>query len=81
MEHSVMSQATPVLAITMGDPAGIGPELVAKVVSSGIVADCGRIICVGDAETLRHAAGVIGANFGDPQHRADRGAPPCRWSA
>jgi 4-hydroxythreonine-4-phosphate dehydrogenase len=47
----------------MGDPAGIGPEIIAKVVSSGIVADCGRVICVGDAETLRHAVSVIGANL------------------
>jgi len=63
MEDRASTQTEPVLAVTMGDPAGIGPELIAKVVRSGAVADCGRIICVGDANTLRQAVGIIGVDL------------------
>jgi 4-hydroxythreonine-4-phosphate dehydrogenase len=44
----------PRLAITLGEPAGIGPELVAELAHSDIAAD---LIAIGDAQAL-HAAAV-----------------------
>lgn len=50
----------PYVAVTMGDGAGIGPEVtVAAVVDRTILAQC-RPVVVGDAARLRAAAGTIG---------------------
>jgi 4-hydroxythreonine-4-phosphate dehydrogenase len=43
----------PRLAITSGDPAGVGPELVARLAASPIAAD---LIAIGDAGLLQRAA-------------------------
>jgi 4-hydroxythreonine-4-phosphate dehydrogenase len=43
----------PLIAITMGDPAGIGPEIIAKVVDSGEIYPFCRPVVVGDANVLR----------------------------
>ena len=45
----------PLIAITMGDPAGIGPEIIAKVIDSGEIFPLCRPVIVGDA-------GVIDSN-------------------
>jgi 4-hydroxythreonine-4-phosphate dehydrogenase len=45
----------PVFAITMGDPAGIGPEIALKVLSSQSLPDECRIFIIGDLEILEHA--------------------------
>ncbi len=54
------AETRPILAVTMGDPAGCGPEIVAQVAASGAVGEVARIICVGDAATLERAFGIIG---------------------
>lgn len=41
------------LAISMGDAAGIGPEIIVKAFSSGLAADC---VVVGDAQVIAAAA-------------------------
>jgi 4-hydroxythreonine-4-phosphate dehydrogenase len=46
------------LGITMGDPAGIGPEIIAKLFAEGSPA---LAIVVGDAGLLRRAVALIGA--------------------
>ena len=38
----------PVIALAMGDPAGISPELTAKVVALKEVREAARIVVVGD---------------------------------
>lgn len=54
------SNALPVVAVTMGDGAGIGPEVVvAAVVAPASLAEC-RPIVIGDAARLRQAAQVLG---------------------
>lgn len=58
-----MAQLEPVLAITMGDPAGIGPEIIAKVVYSGAVKGCGRLVCFGDGDTMRRAMSEFGGGL------------------
>ncbi len=46
------------LGITMGDPAGIGPEIIAKVFAEGSPAPA---IVIGDAGLLRRAVALVGA--------------------
>src|SRR3990167_3946265 len=43
----------PVIAITMGDPAGVGPEVCLKAVCSPKVRRCCVPVIVGDLEVLR----------------------------
>jgi 4-hydroxythreonine-4-phosphate dehydrogenase len=50
----------PLLALTLGDPAGVGPEIVAGVWSRGIVHDWCRPIAVGHPEILRRAVKLWG---------------------
>lgn len=53
----------PRIAITMGDPAGIGPEIVALAhARPGIFSVC-RPVVYGDVEILRRAASVAGAEL------------------
>jgi 4-hydroxythreonine-4-phosphate dehydrogenase len=54
-------QATtrPILAITMGDPAGIGPEIVVKALHAGTVQEKCRPLVIGDSRMLRRAAGWV----------------------
>ena len=49
----------PVLAITMGDPAGIGPEITVKALSDATLYDRCRPLVIGEAEILRRAAGIV----------------------
>ncbi|MEF3120151.1 4-hydroxythreonine-4-phosphate dehydrogenase PdxA [Kocuria flava] len=54
------SGGTPYVAVTMGDGAGIGPEVtVAAVLDASVLAEC-RPVVVGDALRLRQAAETIG---------------------
>jgi 4-hydroxythreonine-4-phosphate dehydrogenase len=53
----------PVIGITMGDPCGIGPEIVAKAMSHPeIYASC-RPVVIGDARIIRQAMHDFGARF------------------
>lgn len=49
----------PVLALTLGDPAGIGPEIVARTLTEPPVAQA-HGLAVGDASVLRRAAAICG---------------------
>jgi 4-hydroxythreonine-4-phosphate dehydrogenase len=50
----------PVIAVTMGDGAGVGPEIcVAAVIDPAILAVC-RPVVIGDAGRLRQAAAIMG---------------------
>jgi 4-hydroxythreonine-4-phosphate dehydrogenase len=50
----------PVLALTTGDPAGVGPEIVAAALALGGLHACCRPLVVGDAGVLRRAAATMG---------------------
>lgn len=41
------------IAVTMGDPAGIGPEIIAKVIDSGEVFPFCRPVLIGDADVMK----------------------------
>ena len=50
----------PLLAITMGDPAGIGPEVVLKALMHRSVFEKSRPLVIGDRRILERAAGWLG---------------------
>lgn len=56
-----MSQK-PILGIMMGDPSGIGPELVAKACASGFLAKACRPVLIGDERVMKAAFELIGAS-------------------
>jgi 4-hydroxythreonine-4-phosphate dehydrogenase len=51
----------PLIAITLGDPSGIGPEVVAKALREAEVHRQARTFVVGDAGALRRAASEVGS--------------------
>jgi 4-hydroxythreonine-4-phosphate dehydrogenase len=55
----------PLLAITMGDPAGVGPEIVLKALRHGQVYERCRPLVVGDRRILERAAAWLGEPAGD----------------
>ena len=55
----MQSDFKPVMAITMGDPAGIGPEIVVGTMLSQEIADCCKPFVIGSAYILQRAADVL----------------------
>ena len=51
----------PVLAITLGDPAGVGPEIVVKALAEPAVYEQCRPLVIGDRRMLARAAAWVGA--------------------
>ena len=51
----------PLIAITMGDPAGIVPEVVAKSLTHPELPQA-RYVVVGDGAAMRHALDAIGSS-------------------
>ncbi len=43
----------PLIVITMGDPAGVGPEIIAKVIDSGELSGLCRPVVIGDAAVMK----------------------------
>ncbi|MFE0379610.1 hypothetical protein ACFW1M_29540, partial [Streptomyces inhibens] len=50
----------PLLAVTLGDPVGIGPEITARTLADPATTALGRGLAVGDAAVLRRAVAVCG---------------------
>lgn len=55
-----MEDHRPLLAITMGDPAGVGPEIVVKALSREELYERCRPLVIGDKSILKRAAGWVG---------------------
>lgn len=53
----------PIIAITMGDPAGIGPEIIMRSLAHDEVYACCKPLVVGDADRLRQAGGIVGSTL------------------
>lgn len=51
-----MTTRRPTLVVTMGDPAGIGPEIVARAVASPAMRRTARLLVAGDPEIMERAA-------------------------
>jgi 4-hydroxythreonine-4-phosphate dehydrogenase len=76
-EDQDMTETRPVLAITMGDPAGIGPEIAVRALLSPEVRDCSRSFLIGDARVFERALAVCGLTatlnrIAGPETMADR---------
>jgi 4-hydroxythreonine-4-phosphate dehydrogenase len=70
-----MRNKKPIIAVTMGDPAGIGPEIAIKALLKPEIRNVCRSILVGDVGTLRRTAQLLSlkASFktlGDPKEVA-----------
>ena len=66
---------SPRIAITMGDPAGIGPEIILKAVAEPEILACCQPIIVGDARLLDHTARTLGLSGGYQVVRPGRAWP------
>lgn len=53
----------PTIAITMGDPAGIGPEIVARVLGEPEVRACCNPVVIGDPKILARAVELVGSRL------------------
>ena len=53
----------PLIAVTLGDPAGIGPEIVVKTVADQDVFEMADCIVIGDAEAAEQAVKAVGADL------------------
>lgn len=63
MTHSSDAARKPLLAVTLGDVAGIGPEITAKMLlGHDDLRQRARLFVVGDADCLRRAAADLGAD-------------------
>ncbi|MCA2226271.1 4-hydroxythreonine-4-phosphate dehydrogenase PdxA [Nonomuraea aurantiaca] len=52
--------ATPIIAVTMGDGAGVGPEVIVGALQDAGTAGLCRPVVIGDAVRLRQAADILG---------------------
>jgi 4-hydroxythreonine-4-phosphate dehydrogenase len=53
----------PRIALTLGDPAGVGPELVARLLADPATATAAEILLIGDEQELRDAMDDAGVEF------------------
>lgn len=53
----------PLIAVTMGDPAGVGPEIAAMSLASGKVTDIADCVIVGDKKCMENAIRIVGADL------------------
>ena len=69
--------SNPVLGITMGDPAGVGPEIIARAAGQADVWRACRPLVIGSADTMREALALVAAPLA---LRAVRAVEECRWA-
>ncbi len=55
-----LHETRPIVALAMGDPAGISPELAARLVASPTVAAVARLVLIGDRRILDDGARIAG---------------------
>lgn len=53
----------PILGITMGDGAGIGPEIIVKALADQAIYNIARPVVFGDKKILERARDIVGANL------------------
>jgi 4-hydroxythreonine-4-phosphate dehydrogenase len=62
MEDLVNSFEKPAVALTLGDPAGIGPELIAKLLARRDVIEQAKVVLVGDAWLWEEGQAIAGVS-------------------
>jgi 4-phospho-D-threonate 3-dehydrogenase / 4-phospho-D-erythronate 3-dehydrogenase len=68
----------PVLGVTMGDPAGVGPEIIARALAESTVVRSSRPVVVGAASVMREALDLVASPLA---LRAVTSVADCRWEA
>ncbi len=53
----------PILGITMGDAAGIGPEIIVKALASKEIYEIARPVVFGDKKIMERAIGIVGGSL------------------
>ncbi|HEX9017325.1 MAG TPA: 4-hydroxythreonine-4-phosphate dehydrogenase PdxA [Chloroflexota bacterium] len=53
----------PIIGVTMGDPAGVGPEIVARAVASPEVRETARVVVFGTASLMERALALVSAGI------------------
>jgi 4-hydroxythreonine-4-phosphate dehydrogenase len=61
--QTIISENKPVLGILLGDAAGVGPEIVAKVAAKGVLQSFCKPIIIGDVRVLRMGMKIAGVDF------------------
>ena len=59
----ISNMKKPLVAVTLGDPAGIGPEIVVKTVADKDLFEEANCIVIGDAGIVKQAIGVTGVDL------------------
>jgi 4-hydroxythreonine-4-phosphate dehydrogenase len=67
----------PILGVTMGDPAGVGPEIIARAAAEPAVRRDSRPVVIGAAATMHAALALVGSPLA--LHTVGRVAD-CRWA-
>ena len=60
------SRRKPRIAVTMGDPAGVGPELCVRALNDPELREIAQLVVFGDAVVLKEAASATGQRFDFP---------------
>ena len=55
--------SSPIIGITLGDAAGVGPEIIVKSLGHSGLHDRCRPLVIGDARRLREAARIVGSKL------------------
>lgn len=53
----------PLICAPMGDPAGVGPEILAASLADAAVTDMANVLVVGNTEIMRRAAAIMKADL------------------
>jgi len=68
----------PVLGVTMGDPAGVGPEIIARAFAEPAVIAGSRPVVIGSAAIMKEALGLVGSPLA---LHVLRGIADARWAS
>ena len=66
----------PILGVTMGDPAGVGPEIIARALAEPAVIASSRPVVIGSAAIMKEALGLVGSPLA---LHVVRGIADSRW--
>ena len=58
-----MEYKKPLIAVPIGDPAGVGPEIVAKACALANVNEAADVIVIGDKQVMENAIGIVKASI------------------
>jgi 4-hydroxythreonine-4-phosphate dehydrogenase len=53
----------PLIAVTMGDPSGVGPEIIVKALEGGTCRESCDLVVIGDRGAMERALGVCGSSL------------------